>query len=502
MLLSSVISSLTDAEFRGADCEVSGLAFDSRLVKPGFLFVCIVGSEVDGHDFAASALDNGAAALLVDRFLPLAVNQVKTPDTRLALAHVAKSFYHRADESVGLIGVTGTNGKTTTSSLIAYILRRAGFKTGEVTTASISTGYGTTPNLIHQTTPSSLELQQALDEMRNHNVHWAVIEATSHGLDQHRVTGLAFNNVVFTSITHEHLDYHGTLTAYVESKARLLDIQAQAGGGTWGKVAVLPRDDAHWNVLRHRVKGSVISYGRMEDADVMLLREKSSRDGIEFTAATPWGEISISALLPGAFNIENCLAALTCAASIGVELGVCAEAIATFQGVKGRMERIECGQPFEVIVDYAHTPDGLESVLRTLQDRDGRLLLLLGGAGERDRQKRPLMGALAERFADRIVITNEDPRREDPMKIASDIASGVRCREFGENVQVILDRREAIAEIFRSAEPEDIILLAGKGHETTIILADEAIPWDEAKVARELLMSMGYHTGTLDSTEK
>ena len=503
MLLSSVISDLPDAGLRGGDCEISGIAFDSRLVRPGWLFVCIRGEEADGHDYAAGALENGAAALLVEHFLPLAARQVRTVDTRLALARVAKTFHGRPDESLGLAGVTGTDGKTTTAGLIAWILRRAGVKTGEVTTASISTGGEAIPNLVHQTTPSSLELQQALGEMRGRRVRWAVLETTSHGLDQHRVAGFAFNRAVFTSITHEHLDYHGTLEAYVEAKARLLDIQAEAEGGSWGKVAVLPRDSRYWDLLRARACGRVLGYGRANDADVKILSETASSDGIGFTASTPWGETSIAAGLPGAFNIENCLAALTCAASIGISLDVCADAIGAFPGVRGRMQPVDCGQPFEVIVDYAHTPNSLESVLGTLSKRKGRLLVAFGGAGERDTQKRPLMGATAARLADKIIITNEDPRGEAPMKIARDIAAGAGSSSGGPSrkLDIVLDRRDAIAEILGSAQPGDTVLLAGKGHETSIITAERVLPWDEAGVTREILTSMGYDCRAVDNTE-
>ena len=494
MLLSSLITDLRDADLRGGDCEISGIAFDSRLIRPGWLFVCIRGQEADGHDYAANALENGAVALLVEDFLPLAARQVKTAETRLALASVAKTFYGRPDESLGLIGVTGTDGKTTTASLIAWILRRAGLKTGEVTTADISTGGRASPNLVHQTTPSSLELQQALSDMRDCGVQWAVLETTSHGLDQHRVSGFAFNRAVFTSITHEHLDYHGSLEAYVEAKALLLDIQGTAEAGRWGKIAVLPRDSRYWDLLNARASGSVLGYGRTSDADVKVLRETVSTHAIDFTASTPWGQISVGASLPGAFNIENCLAALTCAASIGVSLEVCADAIAAFPGVRGRMQRVDCGQPFEVIVDFAHTPNSLEMVLRTLSKRKGRLLVAFGGAGERDTQKRPLMGAVAARLADEIVITNEDPRNEDPMKIARDIVAGAALGSGGpvRKFEIILDRRDAIAEILRSAQPGDTVLLAGKGHEASIITADKVLSWDEAGVTREILTSMGY----------
>lgn len=494
MLLSSVIADLPDADLRGSDCEISGIAFDSRLIRPGWLFACIRGQEADGHDYAANALENGAVALLVEDFLPLAARQVKTADTRLALASVAKALYGRPDESLGLVGVTGTDGKTTTASLIAWILRRAGVKTGEVTTANISTGGRASPNLVHQTTPSSLELHQALREMRDRGVQWAVLETTSHGLDQHRVTGIAFNRAVFTSITHEHLDYHGTLEAYVEAKARLLDIQGAAEEGRWGKVAVLPRDSGYWDLLRARASGSVLGYGRTSDADVKVLNETVSSHAIDFTASTPWGQISVGTALPGAFNVQNCLAALTCAASTGVPLEVCADAIATFPGVRGRMQRVDCGQPFEVIVDFAHTPNSLESVLRTFSNRKGRLLVVFGGAGERDTQKRPLMGAVAARLADEIVITNEDPRNEDPMKIAHDIAEGAASCPGGSSrkLEIILDRREAIAAVLRSAQPGDTVLLAGKGHEASIITAEKVLSWDEAGVTREILTSLGY----------
>ena len=492
MLLSSVTADIPVAELRGDDPEIAGIAFDSRRVEPGFLFVCIRGEAADGHRYAEDALRNGASALLVEEFLPVQVTQVWTPNSRVALARVAKTFYAKPDESLGLVSVTGTDGKTTTSSLIAWILRRGGIAADAVTTAGISTGGEMVSNPVHQTTPSALELQRLLADMRDSGTEWAVIETTSHGLDQHRVSGFAFNRAVFTRITHEHIDYHGSFAAYVDSKARLLQIQAEAPEESWGRAAVLPRDDDSFEKLRASVAGDLFTYGRSGDCDVRVMAEKSSVDGIEFRAASPWGEFSARSRLPGSFNIDNSLAAITCAASIGVDLATCVEGLATFPGVPGRMERIECGQPFAVIVDFAHTPESLNAVLSTLDSADGRLVAVFGAAGERDTEKRALMGAIAARMTDIFIITNEDPRREDPMEIAEQIASGARSGDRDAEFRIVLDRVQAIAEALDLARPGDTVLLAGKGHEASIIMPEETIPWDEAAVAREILSDMGF----------
>ena len=492
MLLSSVTADIPDAELRGADCEIAGIAFDSRRVEPGFLFVCIRGEDTDGHRYAEDALHNGASALLVEELLSMQVTQVWTPSSREALARVAKAFYAKPDESLGLVGVTGTDGKTTTASIIAWILRHGGIATGEVTTAGISTGGEMVSNAVHQTTPSALELQRLLADMRDTGTEWAVIETTSHGLEQHRVSGFAFNRAVFTRITHEHIDYHRSFAAYVDSKARLLQILAEGQEDSRGRAAVLPRDDDSFKTLRAQVTGDLLTYGRSDDCDVRIMAEKSSVNGIEFRAASPWGEFSARSRLPGTFNIDNSLAAITCAASIGVDLATCVEGIATFPGVRGRMERIECGQPFTVIVDYAHTPESLSAVLSTLGSAAGRLVAVFGAAGERDTEKRALMGAIAARMTDIFVITNEDPRREDPMEIAESIASGARSEDRDAEFRIVLDRRRAIGEALGLARPGDTVLLAGKGHEASIIMAEETISWNEAAVAREILSEMGF----------
>jgi len=329
LLLSELVRDLPNAELRGPDLEVVGVTFDSRKVKPGYLFVCVRGQAFDGHDFAAEAVAAGAAALLVERAVGAAgaAAQVRVPDARKALAAVAKRFWGAPDEGLGLIGVTGTDGKTTTCRLIASILREAGYRTGEVTTAGLAVGGEFRPNPVHQTTPSSLELQELLHRMLKVETQWAVVETTSHGLSQYRVEGLAFNRAVFTRITSEHLEFHGTVEAYVEAKSHLLDLLADSSGGPWGKAAVLNFDDPHCEALRKRARSLVLTYGRAAGADFRIRTESAEPGGMTFEADTPEGVLRVQAGLPGRFNVDNCLAAAACAASIGVGIGVCAEGV-------------------------------------------------------------------------------------------------------------------------------------------------------------------------------
>jgi len=502
MRLQELIKDLPAAELRGGDPEIAGIEFDSREVNAGDLFICVVGADADGHDHADDAVGRGAVAVLVECFLdlPLDVAQVRVAEVRRAMAAVARRFHECPDERLGLIGVTGTDGKTTTATLLTEILLASGRSPGLISTVDRRIGTARAVNPEHQTTLSSLESQRLLAEMVAAGNDWAVLETSSHGLDIGRVDGFAFDVAVFTRITREHLDYHGTVAAYVEAKAELLDL-AVVGGGGRGKWAVLPVEDDHLELLRKRAGTiPVLTYGRGAGADVRGTAVTGSMEGVRFTAETPWGTAEIKSPLVGEFNVDNCLAAIATAGALGVLLEDCTRGVAGFTGVVGRMQAVVAGQPFEVIVDYAHTAESLRNVLDLLaRYSSGRVFVVFGSAGERDTEKRPAMGAVAALNSDYFVIADEDARGEDRDEIAADIENGALAARPETSHAIIHDRREAIRHVFGKAEVGDTVLLAGKGHEKSIIGPEGPVAWDEIGTARDLLAELGYAAAAGDT---
>ncbi len=493
--LRELIADLPAAEVRRGNPEIAGIEFDSREVTAGDLFICISGTDADGHAFASEAVSRGAAAVLVERFLDLQpdVTQVLVAEARRSMAAVARRFHGFPDERLGLIGVTGTDGKTTSATLLTEILLASGRSPGLISTVDRRIGTARAANPEHQTTLSSLESQRLLAEMVTAGNDWVVLETSSHGLDIGRVDGFAFDVAVFTRITREHLDYHGTVAAYVEAKAGLLNLLA-AGGGGRGKWAVLPVEDDHLELLRKRAGTiPVLTYGRGAGADVQGTAVTGSMEGVRFTAKTPWGTAEIESSLVGEFNVDNCLAAIATAGALGVSPEDCARGVAGCTGVVGRMQAVVAGQPFEVIVDYAHTAKSLRNVLDLLaQYSSGRLFVVFGSAGERDTEKRPAMGAVAALNSAYFVIADEDPRGEDRDRIAADIENGALAARPETPHAIVHDRREAIRHVFGKAEVGDTVLLAGKGHENSIIGPDGPVSWDEVRTARDLLAKLGY----------
>ncbi len=495
MLLSELLHDLKDVARHGGDPEITGINFDSRAVRPGDLFVAVSGADRDGHEFAAAAVAGGAAALLVERHLPELADtaQAVAPDSRRAMAAVARRFHDFPDRQLGLIGVTGTDGKTTTAALITRILDLAGLAPGLISTVDHRVGGTESANPEHQTTLSSLESQRMLAAMRDAGNQWAVLETSSHGLAHGRVAGFAFDVAAFTRITREHLDCHGTVEAYVAAKAGLLDLVATVPGDR-PKWVVLPAADDNVDYLRERA-GSlpVLTYGTGPGVDVRAFDTSASMDGIRFRAETPWGAAAFESPLVGEFNLENCLAAIAVAGALGVSLDDCARGLAAFEGVTGRMQVVDCGQPFTVVVDYAHTAEALAEVLRLLGEYSaGKVSVVFGSAGERDLDKRPAMGAVAARLAAYFVVADEDPRGESRDGIAADIRAGALAERADARHAVIHDRREAIRHALARARPGDTVLLAGKGHENSIIGPSGPTAWDETAMARELLADLGY----------
>ncbi len=472
---------------------VARIRYDSRLVEPGDVFVAVEGTHVDGHDFVQQAVARGALVAVVrDSRLgdfPDGLPLLAVADTRMALADLAAARFGHPSRDLAVVGVTGTDGKTSTTFIIDHLFRTAGWPSGLVGTVLVRIGDAEEENLTRQTTPEAVEVQEYLARMRDARVTHAVLETSSHALALHRVRNVEYRAGVLTNFTSEHLDFHGTLEAYFEAKASLFD---QVARGTVGgeHFQVLNADDATFDRLRRRNALPTLSFGISQPATVMATGLETGPWGSRFVLVTPSASEPVRLPLVGPFNVQNALAAVAVGLGLGMDLRTAARGLETVPGVPGRMERIDEGQPFTVVVDYAHTADSLSKVLQTLRPATtGRLIVVFGSAGDRDRQKRPEMGRVAAQQADYAIVTNEDPREEDEDRVLGEIAAGldqagaVRGRDY----QVIADRRRAIEVAMRIAVRGDTVVLAGKGHEQSMIIGREKVPWDDRTEARRAL---------------
>jgi UDP-N-acetylmuramoyl-L-alanyl-D-glutamate--2,6-diaminopimelate ligase len=464
-----------------ANREVTGLAVHSAAVRAGDLFAAIRGLSQDGHRYVPDAVRRGAVAVLVDHALAgIEATQVVVPDTRRALAHVASAFFGAPSAHLWLCGVTGTNGKTTTTYLLEAILARAGHRVGLIGTLGVRLAQ--TPLEVHLTTPTTPDapaLQRLLAEMRAAGAADVVMEVTSHALALHRVDACRFGAAVFTNLTQDHLDFHGDLARYRDAKARLFAMVVPEG------ISVVNADDEAAAAMAAASRARVWTYGMEHRADVRAETPEWSPRGTRFRLVWPGGELPVSLPLPGRFNVSNALAAAAVALARGVPPEVVRGALDEAPGVPGRCEVVDEGQPFAVIVDYAHTPDGLEKVLRLAREvTRGRCFAVFGCGGDRDRTKRPVMARVGTALAHYAVFTSDNPRSEDPDAIIREMEAGVPgCRNF----ECEPDRRRAIARALALAGPGDVVVIAGKGHEPYQILRDRAIAFDDREVARELL---------------
>ncbi len=470
--------------------EVTGLAYDSRRVTPGALFFAVPGVHVDGHDYVAEATANGAVGLVVERELADAsVPQLLVPNSRHALADASDGWFGRPSERLTVIGVTGTDGKSTVTALAAEMLRDSGrFNPGQIGTVSVGVGDRIEPNDDRSTTPEALELQELLAQMVAAGNDSVVMEATSHGLALGRTRNCRFDVGVVTTVTSEHLEFHGTVESYRAAKAKLVEE---------APITILNADDASCSYFRERARDRVITYAIDADADLRANGLEADASGTTFVLSSPGWTGPVRFAMPGRFNVSNALAVLAVGDALGLDLERAAESLSRTAGVAGRMDRIDAGQPFTLIVDYAHTADALHKMLATLRPLTrGRLIVVFGSAGERDPTKRAPMGRVAATDADLVVVTDEDPRLEDPREINEAIAAGAREAGAvdGERLWVIDDRREAIAHAIGLAREGDLILLAGKGHETSIFYGGEKLPWDDRVVAREALAAAGWRS--------
>ena len=472
--------------------EIANIRCDSRVVEPGDVFVALVGRDVDGHRFVPQAVARGAAALVLEREIPdLAVPAAVVPNTRQALALMAAAYYGRPGSRLRMIGVTGTDGKTSTCTLAASILEAAGHATGVITTVAAQIGGQALDTGLHTTTPDPLDFHRFLARMVEAGISYAVVESTSHGLDQDRTLGAEYDVACVTNVTREHLDYHGSYEAYLDAKAKLfraLSTTRRKPGVA--KAAVLNADDESYEYLR-RFPGEVnLSYGIDHPADVYPLDLDLSLEGIRLRAATPAGPVEVQSRLLGRFNVYNLLAAIAIGVSQGLPAEAIARGVAAVPGIVGRLEKIDLGQDFTAVVDFAHTPNSLRRMLELARQlTKGRVIVAFGCGGLRDREKRPAMGEIAARLADLVVITSEDPRTEDLEAIMAAIAAGAEAgggRE-GETFWRIADRAAAIRFAVDLAHPGDLVVATGKGHERSLCLGTVEHPWSEHEALRQAI---------------
>ncbi|CAN5784617.1 UDP-N-acetylmuramoyl-L-alanyl-D-glutamate--2,6-diaminopimelate ligase [soil metagenome] len=488
---------------RGADEPVSAIVYDSRDAEFGALFVALRGAYSDGHDYLEDARNHGAASCLIDRDLaglPLdgyaAVARV--PDSRRALAAVARRYYGDPSRSLKLVGITGTDGKTTTSYIVEHLLQVAGAKTGLIGTIAIRQDGRQIRSAGRQTTPESLETQRLLADMRDAGVEVAIVETSSHGLETHRVDGCLFDVGVITNITHEHIDFHGSVEAYRRAKARLFDMVAASRDEGGLGVAIVNVDDPGARSVRPSHDDlEVIEYGMdcPGRCRVAASQVRPNEQGYQFDLHLDRDVHQAELPMTGRWNVSNALAAVAVCRALDVDVELILEGMRTLPAVPGRMQTVQAGQPFGVIVDYAHTAPALEHVLKSVRETTtGSVLLLFGSAGERDIEKRAEMGAIAARCADYFVVTSEDPRFEDPDAIIEQIADGAKRAGAIEGVDFDrqTDRRTAIEQILSRAGEADTVILAGKGHEQSMIFGAEQRQWDESGVAIDVLRTLGY----------
>ena len=468
------------------DREITGIAYDSRRVTPGMLFVAIPGHHTDGHEFISNAVERGAAAIMCERngFSHPRATQIKVPDVREALARSAAAFYGNPSAGLKVIGVTGTNGKTTVSFMVKSMLEGAGVKTGLLGTVQYEIGDRVIP--AQRTTPEALEVQQMMAQMQKSGCQACVMEVSSHALEQKRVLGVEFDVAIFTNLTRDHLDYHGTMERYFAAKQKLF---AGLARGRKKSAAVINVDDSFGAALagKHTVDFEY-TYGFLQSR-LQATQLQLGKDSSRFVVETPERKFPIRLPLIGRHNVYNALAAIGAGMALDVHLLKIQAALNAMEPVPGRLESIACGQPFGVYVDYAHTDDALKNVLQTLREvTTGRVLVAFGCGGNRDSGKRAKMGRVAAELADYACLTSDNPRKESPEKIAAQIEEGYRALKQHDYV-IELDRKRAIQHIIGMAAPGDSVLIAGKGHETYQEFEDTIVPFDDRLHAQEALES-------------
>lgn len=487
MDLQQLISSLLIYKSIGnINIEINNLKVDSRNVEQDDLFICLPGFVSDGHEYAQKAIDNGAVAVMCERELSVEVPQIIVKDVRFAMAVLSDKFYNHPSTRLNVIGVTGTNGKTTTTHLIDKILTDQQHITGLIGTIKMKIGEEVLS--VKNTTPDAIELHKNLDKMINVRSDYAIMEVSSHALNMGRVRGIDFNIAVFTNLTQDHLDYHETMDKYREAKGLLF---SQLGNmyGKSTKFAVLNADDIASQYFNKITAAQIITYGIDNEADVRASNLLITGRGTSFKLDSFKGSIDINLKMIGKFNVYNMLAAITVSLIENIPLEKIKKSIEDIVGVDGRFELVSLNQNFTVIVDYAHTPDGLENVLNAIKEFvSGKIYCVFGAGGDRDKTKRPLMGKIAIENSDVVIVTSDNPRSDNPEEIIKDIVVGIGESKNKQSKYItITDRRKAIEYAINNADKNDVVIIAGKGHETYQILHDKIIHFDDREVAREAI---------------
>ena len=484
--LASLLNLLPEVKILGsAEKIITDITADSRTVQAGSLFIALRGATVDGHKFLPMAAAKGAVAALVEEVPqepPEGVTLLVVPDTRSAMELITPYFYDYPGKRLRMVGVTGTNGKTTTTNIIRLILRKAGHKVGLIGTINIMIEDEETVS--HNTTPDVVDLQKTLYAMVCAGCDYCVMEVSSHALALKRVAGIEYDCAVLTNITQDHLDFHKTMENYRDAKSLLFEHLTD--GNKTNKNAVFNMDDPSSAVIKARTKARAWTYGKGEENDIHPLRFTVAPKHMQLALATPVGEMDLELKITGEFNVYNVMSAVGAMLAEGISKETIVAVLDGFDGVPGRFQLVEAGQPYTVIVDYAHTPDGLENVLHTARSiTRGKLWVVFGCGGDRDNKKRPIMGGLALELADKVVVTSDNPRTEDPERIIDEIFTALQNVPAGKEVFRLSDRREAINFALANAAAEDVILIAGKGHENYQILKDRTIHFDDKEVVLE-----------------
>lgn len=489
MLLSKLIEPIIGKKNFGlSDPDICSIAYDSRKVVSGAVFVCIRGENFDGHRFIADAVNNGASAIIADDecttdALSLKIPYVLVPDSRTSLPVIANRLFDYPSRKLKLTGITGTKGKTTTSFLLNAILRQSGLKTGVIGTMGAWINDAVVPS--NRTTPESVDLQQLFCDMLSEGVSAVSMEVSSHALVKHRTYGCEFDTAVFTNLTHEHLDFHNSLDEYFLAKLALFKQYPLMSSKPFTSVVNI--DDLRGAAVCENTAGGAVTYGINHFADIKAANVKASAAGVAFDVSSPHGDFHINLNLGGVFNVYNALAAIGAAFSYGIGIEDIIDGLQSVNAVDGRFEAVKCGQDFDVIVDYAHTPDSLINVLRAAKEiACGRLIVVFGCGGNRDKAKRPIMGNIASEMADICIVTSDNPRKEDPDTIIAEIVCGI-AKSYCHKVETIPDRMGAIRHAVEIACPGDMLVIAGKGHETYQEFADHTIHFDDREVVRAIL---------------
>ena len=477
------------------ELSIEGITYDSRQVKPGYIFVAISGYREDGNSYIPQALEAGASVIVSSKRVEgLArpsrwggsATQIVVENPRLALAKFATFFYNYPSDKLNIIGITGTNGKTTVSYLTEAIFKENGAKVGVLGTIAYRLGEKIFPAPI--TTPQSSDLQEILRKLVNEEFTTVVIEVSSHALSLDRVEGCEFDSALFTNLSREHLDFHKSMEEYLRAKIKLFSILGKNARKEREKLAVLNLDDSSTEKIIQSTEAKIITYGIEKKADVVAKSIKLNLDKTTFTLVSPTGEVKIALPLTGKYNVYNALAASTIALGQGISLGIIKRGLEKVSSIPGRFQRIDCGQPFAVIVDYAHTDEALRRLLDACGElKPRRIITVFGCGGDRDRGKRPLMGEVAIDLSDYVIVTSDNPRSEDPERIALDIEVGIK-RKGKSNYQTIIDRFQAIEKALSMGEKGDLVVIAGKGHEDYQIFKDRRVRFDDREVARKILL--------------